>query len=155
MTTILVRTLALQKGVPIHVAVSQGGAGGPLLDAQALLDAPEAVAALAGRIRKAERPLIICGPQYDSALAAPLANLAATMGADRVVTVAGTHGKSTTTSMVAVLLKEAGLDPSFAIGANVPASRHRPPFLLDEPDVVRDVRRDPLQQDFQGQRPVT
>ena len=47
--------------------------------------------------------------------------LAATMGADRVVTVAGTHGKSTTTSMVAVLLKEAGLDPSFAIGANVPA----------------------------------
>jgi UDP-N-acetylmuramate--alanine ligase len=47
--------------------------------------------------------------------------LAATMGADRVVTVAGTHGKSTTTSMVAVLLKEAGLDPSFAIGANVPS----------------------------------
>ena len=47
--------------------------------------------------------------------------LAATMGTDRVVTVAGTHGKSTTTSMVAVLLKEAGLDPSFAIGANVPA----------------------------------
>lgn len=47
--------------------------------------------------------------------------LATTMGADRVVTVAGTHGKSTTTSMVAVLLKEAGLDPSFAIGANVPA----------------------------------
>lgn len=47
--------------------------------------------------------------------------LAATMASDRVVTVAGTHGKSTTTSMVAVLLKEAGLDPSFAIGANVPA----------------------------------
>ncbi|UVJ41055.1 UDP-N-acetylmuramate--L-alanine ligase [Arthrobacter sp. CJ23] len=47
--------------------------------------------------------------------------LAATMANDRVVTVAGTHGKSTTTSMVAVLLKEAGLDPSFAIGANVPA----------------------------------
>ncbi|HKU31126.1 MAG TPA: UDP-N-acetylmuramate--L-alanine ligase [Arthrobacter sp.] len=47
--------------------------------------------------------------------------LAATMGQDRVVTVAGTHGKSTTTSMIAVLLKEAGLDPSFAIGANVPS----------------------------------
>lgn len=43
------------------------------------------------------------------------------MAGHRVVTVAGTHGKSTTTSMVAVLLKEAGLDPSFAIGANVPA----------------------------------
>ncbi|OFI38331.1 UDP-N-acetylmuramate--L-alanine ligase [Arthrobacter sp. SW1] len=47
--------------------------------------------------------------------------LAATMGSDRVVAVAGTHGKSTTTSMVTVLLQQAGLDPSFAIGANVPA----------------------------------
>jgi UDP-N-acetylmuramate--alanine ligase len=47
--------------------------------------------------------------------------LAATMGDDLVVTVAGTHGKSTTTSMIAVLLQGAGMDPSFAIGANVPA----------------------------------
>ncbi|MET4542466.1 UDP-N-acetylmuramate--alanine ligase [Arthrobacter bambusae] len=47
--------------------------------------------------------------------------LAATMAGHRVVTVAGTHGKSTTTSMIAVLLKAAGVDPSFAIGANVPA----------------------------------
>ncbi|MCP9000180.1 UDP-N-acetylmuramate--L-alanine ligase [Pseudarthrobacter sp. RMG13] len=47
--------------------------------------------------------------------------LAATMGDDLVVTVAGTHGKSTTTSMVTVLLQGAGMDPSFAIGANVPA----------------------------------
>jgi UDP-N-acetylmuramate--alanine ligase len=47
--------------------------------------------------------------------------LAATMAGDLVVTVAGTHGKSTTTSMITVLLQGAGLDPSFAIGANVPA----------------------------------
>ncbi|WP_426986605.1 UDP-N-acetylmuramate--L-alanine ligase [Pseudarthrobacter sp. Y6] len=47
--------------------------------------------------------------------------LAATMGDDLVVTVAGTHGKSTTTSMITVLLQGAGMDPSFAIGANVPA----------------------------------
>lgn len=47
--------------------------------------------------------------------------LAATMANHRVVTVAGTHGKSTTTSMVAVLLKESGLDPTYAIGANVPS----------------------------------
>jgi UDP-N-acetylmuramate--alanine ligase len=47
--------------------------------------------------------------------------LAATMADDRVVTVAGTHGKSTTTSMITVLLQGAGLDPTFAIGANVPA----------------------------------
>ena len=47
--------------------------------------------------------------------------LADTMGDDTVVTVAGTHGKSTTTSMVTVLLRAAGLDPSFAVGANIPA----------------------------------
>lgn len=47
--------------------------------------------------------------------------LAATMGDDTVVTVAGTHGKSTTTSMITVLLQGAGLDPSFAVGANIPA----------------------------------
>lgn len=47
--------------------------------------------------------------------------LAAIMAQDTVVTVAGTHGKSTTTSMITVLLQRAGLDPSFAIGANVPA----------------------------------
>ncbi|QDY91404.1 UDP-N-acetylmuramate--L-alanine ligase [Arthrobacter sp. UKPF54-2] len=47
--------------------------------------------------------------------------LAATMAQDTAITVAGTHGKSTTTSMITVLLQGAGLDPSFAIGANVPA----------------------------------
>jgi UDP-N-acetylmuramate--alanine ligase len=47
--------------------------------------------------------------------------LAATMAQDTAITVAGTHGKSTTTSMITVLLQGAGMDPSFAIGANVPA----------------------------------
>src|SRR5262245_59664932 len=36
-----------------------------------------------------------------------------------------------------------------------PSSRHRPPLLLDKPDMVQNVRCDSLQQDFQGQRPVT
>ena len=36
-----------------------------------------------------------------------------------VVAVAGTHGKTTTTAMLTVALREAGLDPTFAIGAEV------------------------------------
>ncbi|WP_408899148.1 UDP-N-acetylmuramate--L-alanine ligase [Nocardioides sp. R1-1] len=36
-----------------------------------------------------------------------------------VVAVAGTHGKTTTTAMTVVALQEAGLDPTFAIGAEV------------------------------------
>jgi hypothetical protein len=34
-------------------------------------------------------------------------------------------------------------------------SRHRLPLLLDEPKMVGDVVGDPLQQDFQSQRPIT
>lgn len=36
-----------------------------------------------------------------------------------VVAIAGTHGKTTTTAMTVVALREAGLDPTFAIGAEV------------------------------------
>ncbi|MGJ9402348.1 UDP-N-acetylmuramate--L-alanine ligase [Arthrobacter sp. KK5.5] len=45
--------------------------------------------------------------------------LAATMEGHHVVAVCGTHGKTTTTSLIAVMLRHAGLSPSFAIGANV------------------------------------
>ncbi|MER2136425.1 MAG: UDP-N-acetylmuramate--L-alanine ligase [Arthrobacter sp.] len=47
--------------------------------------------------------------------------LAAAMEGSDVVAVAGTHGKTTTTAMITVLLREAGLDPSFAIGGDVAA----------------------------------
>jgi UDP-N-acetylmuramate--alanine ligase len=42
--------------------------------------------------------------------------LAALMEGQRAILVAGTHGKTTTTSMTVVALHGAGLDPSFAIG---------------------------------------
>lgn len=45
--------------------------------------------------------------------------LAAAMGKDAVVAVAGTHGKTTTTSMITVMLKGAGVDASFAVGGTV------------------------------------
>lgn len=37
----------------------------------------------------------------------------------RSIAVAGTHGKTTTTSMLTVALQRSGLDPSFAIGASI------------------------------------
>ncbi|WP_112235217.1 MULTISPECIES: UDP-N-acetylmuramate--L-alanine ligase [Kocuria] len=45
--------------------------------------------------------------------------LAAAMHGRRVIAVAGTHGKTTTSSMTAVALRAAGLRPSWAIGAHV------------------------------------
>ncbi|KQV20622.1 UDP-N-acetylmuramate--alanine ligase [Kitasatospora sp. Root187] len=45
--------------------------------------------------------------------------LAALMGGRRALAVAGTHGKTTTTSMLAVSLAELGLAPSYAIGGDL------------------------------------
>jgi UDP-N-acetylmuramate--alanine ligase len=45
--------------------------------------------------------------------------LAAVMAGRRGIAVAGTHGKTTTTSMLTVALQHCGADPSFAIGSDL------------------------------------
>jgi UDP-N-acetylmuramate--alanine ligase len=45
--------------------------------------------------------------------------LAATMTGRRAIAVAGTHGKTTTTSMATLILQQAGEDPSFVIGGEI------------------------------------
>jgi UDP-N-acetylmuramate--alanine ligase len=45
--------------------------------------------------------------------------LAAMITGSRAVAIAGTHGKTTTTSLLTVAAQACGLDPSFAIGANL------------------------------------
>jgi UDP-N-acetylmuramate--alanine ligase len=45
--------------------------------------------------------------------------LAATMTGRRTIAVAGTHGKTTTTSMTTLILQHAGEDPSFVIGGEI------------------------------------
>ena len=42
------------------------------------------------------------------------------MEAQRGIAIAGTHGKTTTTAMTALILAEAGLDPSMVVGGDVP-----------------------------------
>jgi UDP-N-acetylmuramate--alanine ligase len=48
--------------------------------------------------------------------------LASVMRGRRAVAVAGTHGKTTTTSMLTVALQSCGVDPSFAIGGELAES---------------------------------
>ena len=48
--------------------------------------------------------------------------LAAVSGGHQVVAVAGTNGKTTTTSMLTVLLQQCGRDPSFSIGGELTES---------------------------------
>jgi UDP-N-acetylmuramate--alanine ligase len=50
------------------------------------------------------------------------AALAVLMSDSKSVAVAGTHGKTTTSSMLAVALQACGADPSFAIGGTITAS---------------------------------
>jgi UDP-N-acetylmuramate--alanine ligase len=45
--------------------------------------------------------------------------LASLMAERRGIAVAGTHGKTTTTSMIAVILERAGLDPTYLIGGDL------------------------------------
>jgi UDP-N-acetylmuramate--alanine ligase len=47
------------------------------------------------------------------------AALASVMAGRRAIAVAGTHGKTTTTSMLTVALQHCGADPSFAIGGHL------------------------------------
>lgn len=50
------------------------------------------------------------------------AALASVMAGRRVVAVAGTHGKTTTTSLLTVALQAAGAEPSYAIGGDLAAT---------------------------------
>ncbi len=50
------------------------------------------------------------------------AALAAVMAGRRTIAVAGTHGKTTTTSLLTVALQSAGADPTYAIGGELTAT---------------------------------
>ncbi len=93
------------------------GAGVAVGHDPARLDEPDAVVVSSaigertGELAEARRRAI---PVWARAQA-----LAALAAGRRSIAVAGTHGKTTTTSMVAVVLEEAGLDPSFLIGGDL------------------------------------
>lgn len=93
-------------GARVHV----GHAAEQVADADTLVvstavreDNPEVVAAYARGLRVLPRS----------------AGLAAVMADRRVVAVAGTHGKTTTTSLLTTALVAAGADPSYAVGGEL------------------------------------
>ena len=66
-------------------------------------DNPEVVAARAGEIPVLARAQVLAALMRDS----------------RGIAIAGTHGKTTTTSMIAIVLERAGLDPTYVIGGDL------------------------------------
>jgi UDP-N-acetylmuramate--alanine ligase len=70
----------------------------------------------------ANNPERIAAQERGIPLIARAQALALLMQGKESVAVAGTHGKTTTTSMLTVALQSAGMDPSFAIGGMINAS---------------------------------
>ncbi|MBM4437544.1 MAG: UDP-N-acetylmuramate--L-alanine ligase [Actinobacteria bacterium] len=62
--------------------------------------------------------------------------IAELFNAKRGIAIAGTHGKTTTSGMVATILRHTGLDPSFLIGAAIPSLENENGHLTDSPWMV-------------------
>jgi UDP-N-acetylmuramate--alanine ligase len=86
-----------------HDAAHVAGADAVVTSTAVQADNPEVVQARAMRIPVVPRALM----------------LAELMRLRRGIAIAGTHGKTTTTSLVASVLAEAGLDPTFVIGGRL------------------------------------
>ncbi|MGB3277321.1 MAG: UDP-N-acetylmuramate--L-alanine ligase [Castellaniella sp.] len=89
-----------------HAAEHIRGAGALVTSTAIHADNPEVLAARAARIPVVPRALM----------------LAELMRLKRGIAIAGTHGKTTTTSLVASVLAAGGLDPTFVIGGRLNAA---------------------------------
>src|ERR1700704_1467717 len=89
-----------------HLPANVGGADAVVVSTAVRPDNPEVIAARSRRIPVVPRALM----------------LAELMRLKQGVAIAGTHGKTTTTSLVASVLAEGGLDPTFVIGGRLTAA---------------------------------
>ncbi|NBM16111.1 UDP-N-acetylmuramate--L-alanine ligase [Streptomyces sp. GC420] len=81
--------------------------------------AEDATAVVVSSAIRADNPELVRAAELGIPVVHRSDALAALMGGTRSVAVAGTHGKTTTTSMLAVALTELGQDPSYAIGGDL------------------------------------
>ena len=116
--------IMIARGVPVSGSDS---AGGELLASLAALGADVHVGHAAANVADADTVVVSSAirpdnPELTAARAGGLrvlhraAALASVMLGRRGVAVAGTHGKTTTTSMIATALRHCGADPGYVIG---------------------------------------
>jgi UDP-N-acetylmuramate--alanine ligase len=89
-----------------HAAENVAGVDAVVVSSAVKEDNPEVIAARAHKIPVVPRAMM----------------LAELMRLKQGIAVAGTHGKTTTTSLVASVLAEAGMDPTFVIGGRLEAA---------------------------------
>ena len=104
-TTRRLRSLGMQVFVG-HAASNVGAADAVVVSTAVQTDNVEVVAARAGAIPVVPRAIM----------------LAELMRLRQGIAIAGTHGKTTTTSLVASILAHAGMDPTFVIGGRLEAA---------------------------------
>jgi UDP-N-acetylmuramate--alanine ligase len=125
--------LMLARGVPVSgtdakesrrlVALRSLGAQVSIGHGLAVLDAQPALrVVVASTAIPANNPEITAARERDIPVWTRAQALNAVMQGTDPVAVAGTHGKTTTTSMVTVALQACGVDPSFAIGSELQSS---------------------------------
>lgn len=107
-------TVLALRAAGAHVAVGHAAANLDLLGGE-----PTVVVSTA--IRK-DNPELVEATNRGLAVLHRSRALAELMVGYRVACVAGTHGKTSTTSMLTVALQHCGLDPSFAIGGDLTSS---------------------------------
>jgi UDP-N-acetylmuramate--alanine ligase len=105
-------TLMTLRAQGARVAVGQAAANLDLLDG-----GPSAV--VVSSAIKADNPELVEATARGLTVLHRSEALAAVMAGHRVACVAGTHGKTSTTSMLTVALQHCRLDPSFAIGGDL------------------------------------
>src|ERR1700674_1230244 len=97
------------QGAKVHIGHDEtnvSGANAVVISTAVRPDNPEVAAARAKRIPVVPRAMM----------------LAEVMRLKQGIAIAGTHGKTTTTSLVASVLAEAGMDPTFVIGGRLEAA---------------------------------
>jgi UDP-N-acetylmuramate--alanine ligase len=119
--------LLLSRGIRVTGSDLKGSAGIRQLEeagasvkvghAAANFDRPDAV--VVSTAIPADNPEVVAARARDIPVLARAQVLAALMRDRRGIAVSGTHGKTTTTSMIAVLLERTGHDPTYVIGGDL------------------------------------
>ncbi len=122
--------IMLARGIPVS---GSDGVESPALDALRALGARVYVGHVAEQLGDAETVVVSTAVREDNAeyveartrglrVLPRSAALAAVMAGRRVIAVAGTHGKTTTTALLTVALQAAGADPTYAVGGDLTAT---------------------------------
>ena len=122
--------IMLARGITVS---GSDGVASPTLDRLRELGATVHVGHAAEHVRGADTLVVSTAvrednPEYLEAVRLGLrilprsAGLASVMAGRRVLAVAGTHGKTTTTSLLTVALQAAGAEPTYAVGGDLSSS---------------------------------